>query len=65
MEEEIYLVEGITGRIKRTPGAVYNLVLRKKIPHRKVAGRLMFLESEIKAWIDQAPGVRLNEVIEE
>ncbi|RZB36307.1 MAG: hypothetical protein SRB2_02132 [Desulfobacteraceae bacterium Eth-SRB2] len=33
--------------IRRSPGAVRNLVLRRAIPYRKVAGRLVFLRSEI------------------
>jgi hypothetical protein len=46
----------------RTEGAVRNLVLRRQIPYRKLAGRLVFLRCEIEAWINAAPGVRLEEV---
>lgn len=42
----------------RSPGAIRNLVLRRAIPFRKVGGRLLFLRSEIDRWIDEAPGVR-------
>jgi hypothetical protein len=36
--------------------------LRRKIPFRKVGGRhLMFIEDEITAWIQKAPGVTLDD----
>jgi predicted DNA-binding transcriptional regulator AlpA len=47
--------------IGRSAGAVRNLVLRRAIPHRKPAGRLVFLRSEIEAWIDNAPGKRIED----
>lgn len=47
----------------RSPGAVRNLVLRKKIPFRKVSGRLMFLRSELVRWIESSPGVLLEEAL--
>jgi len=45
-----------------TPGAIRNLVLRRKIPFRKVGGRLVFLRDEIEKWIASAPGVRLKDL---
>jgi len=48
--------------IGRSPGAVRNLVYRRKIPFRKPGGRLIFLKSEIEAWIESAPGVKLEEI---
>jgi len=48
--------------IKRSSGAVRNLVLRRAIPYRKVAGRLVFWKHEILEWIDGAPGLRLEEI---
>jgi len=41
----------------RSPAAIRNLVLRRAIPFRKVAGRLVFLRDEIESWIDNAPGM--------
>jgi len=46
----------------RTPGAIRNLVLRRIIPYRKPAGRLMFLRSEIEAWIEYAPGLSIDQL---
>lgn len=48
--------------IRRSPGAVRNLVLRRKIPFRKPAGRLVFLRSEIETWMREAPGLTLDEL---
>ena len=48
--------------IKRSPGAVRNLVMRRAIPFRKAGGRLVFLRSEIVNWIEQSPGVRLGDL---
>ena len=47
--------------IGRTPGAVRNLVLRRMIPYRKPAGRLIFLKSEIERWIVQSPGLTVDQ----
>lgn len=46
----------------RSHGAIRNLVLRRKIPFRKVEGRLFFLKSEIDEWIKNSPGVSLVEI---
>ena len=48
-------------RINRSPGAVRNMVMRQQIPYRKVAGRLVFFTDELDAWLDQSPGVRLED----
>jgi hypothetical protein len=48
--------------IGRSPGAVRNLVLRRLIPFRKPAGRLVFVRSEIIDWIEGAPGLRYSEL---
>jgi len=48
--------------IGRSPGAVRNLVYRRKIPFRKPGGRLMFLRSEVEKWIENSPGATLEEI---
>ena len=50
---------------KKSAGAVRNLVMRRAIPYRKVAGRLFFLRSELELWISQAPGLTLTEIEDE
>ena len=48
--------------IGRSEAAVRNLVLRRKIPHRRVAGRLVFIRHEVEGWIDGAEGIRPEEL---
>jgi len=48
--------------IKRSKGAIRNLVLRRGIPYRKVGGRLIFLRREIDEWIQMAFGKNLDEI---
>ncbi|HEA68203.1 MAG TPA: DNA-binding protein [Desulfobacterales bacterium] len=62
MNEEFLITSECTKLLKRTPGAVRNLVLRRKIPFRKPGGRLIFLRSEIEKWIEKAPGLRLRDL---
>jgi len=65
MAEPPYNVKELSEHLTKSPGAVYNLVLRRKIPFRKVAGGgLYFIPREIERWLDQSPGVRVEEVIE-
>ena len=51
--------------IGRSAPAIRNLVLRRQIPFRKPAGRLLFLRSEVEQWISQAPGLKLEEIQDE
>ena len=46
----------------RSPGAVRNLVMRRKIPFRKVGGRLLFIRSEIERWIETSEGLSLEDL---
>jgi hypothetical protein len=46
---------------KRSPGAIRNMVMRKQIPYRKVAGRLLFFTDELDDWMDRSPGLPLEE----
>lgn len=48
--------------IGRSAPAIRNLVLRRQIPFRKPAGRLLFLRSEVERWISQSPGLKLEEI---
>lgn len=55
-------VEELASYIKRSKGAIRNLVLRRVIPYRKPAGRLIFLKEEIDQWVQMAPGKKLEEI---
>ena len=48
--------------IGRSPAAIRNLVMRRKIPFRKPGGRLLFVRSEVEAWVKDSPGVTLDEI---
>ncbi|MBW2110643.1 MAG: helix-turn-helix domain-containing protein [Deltaproteobacteria bacterium] len=50
--------------INRSPAAIRNLVMRRRIPFRKPGGRLLFIRSEIERWINDAPGVRLDDLLD-
>jgi len=49
--------------INRTPHSIRRLVMRGQIPYRKAGGRLMFPETEIVRWIEESPGMSVQEVI--
>ena len=48
--------------LKRSPAAVRNMVLRRIIPHRKVAGRLIFIRKELEEWVRRSPGVSIKDL---
>ena len=48
--------------IGRSEAAIRNLVMRRQVPYRKVAGRLLFVRSEVERWVNDAPGMSLNEI---
>ena len=54
--------KGCADYIRRSPGAVRNLVMRKAIPYRKLGGRLIFLRDEIDRWIENADGVTFEDL---
>jgi hypothetical protein len=55
-------IDELASYISRSKGAIRNLVLRRAIPYRKPAGRLIFLKEEIDKWIKFAPGQTLDEI---
>lgn len=55
-------VDELASYIKRSKGAIRNLILRRAIPYRKPAGRLIFLKEEIDQWVQMAPGKSLEEI---
>lgn len=64
MSVEEYLNSQEAGRmLRRSPAALRNLVMRRRIPFRKVAGRLMFIRSELERWVNEADGVSVEEVM--
>lgn len=62
-DKENYLNTNQCGAlIGRSAGAVRNLVLRRVIPFRKPAGRLVFIEREIRRWVEGSEGLTIEEL---
>jgi predicted DNA-binding transcriptional regulator AlpA len=53
-------VMDVTGR--KTRAAIRQLVWRRKIPHKKIAGKVVFLRHEIEEWLASAPGLTLEQL---
>lgn len=62
MSNEFLTIDELSGYIGRSKGAIRNLVLRRAIPYRKPAGRLIFIKEEIDRWVQTAPGMTLEDV---
>ena len=61
-EERFLTVTELSQYIKRSKPAIRMLVLRRAIPFRKPAGRLLFDKEEIIEWIRMSEGIGINEV---
>jgi len=62
VKKQIWNTKEVGEFLGRSPAAVRNLVLRRCIPYRKLAGRLIFLKSEMEEWIHDAPGISINKL---
>jgi len=56
-------VKEISDYLKRSQGAIRNLVLRRAIPYRKPAGRLLFDKEEIDQWVKGSEGISLEDLL--
>ena len=61
---ELLTIDELSHHIKRSKGAIRNLVLRRKIPYRKPAGRLLFDAEEIERWVKTSEGITLDEILD-
>lgn len=59
---KVLTVSQLSPFINRSPEAIRNLVMRRRIPFRKAGGRLYFFEDEIEEWIEKSDGVRLEDL---
>ena len=64
MRERLLGVEEAAEILGRTTHAIYRLVERRRVPFRKDGRRVMFAESELKAFIEALPGISLEELRE-
>ena len=46
----------------KTDAAVYQMVARRQVPFRKLGRRVVFFEEELAEMLEQAPGLRLDEL---
>jgi excisionase family DNA binding protein len=59
---EYLTVTELAEYVRRSPGAIRNLVLRRAIPFRKPAGRLLFVKEEIDQWITGSAGISIAQI---
>lgn len=62
--KQYFIVNQLSNYLNRSPGAIRNLVLRRAIPFRKVAGRLLFDRDEIDLWIKKSEGISLEDLLD-
>jgi len=62
MTERLMTVEEAATMLGRTPHAVYRMAARRQLPYRKAGRRLVFVQSELQAFISALPGVTLDEL---
>jgi excisionase family DNA binding protein len=42
--------------------AIYKMVYRKRLPHRRLGGKVIFLKKEIEQYLNQLPGLTVEEI---
>lgn len=62
MREKLLSVDEAAEMLGRTTHVVYRLVERRQIPFRKSGQRVLFLESELRAFIEALPGLSLEDL---
>ena len=61
---QVLYVDGAAALLQKTPKAVYADVARRRIPFKKLGGRVIFLRSELEEFIKNLPGVSVEEARE-
>ena len=64
MKDHLLDVSETAEVLGRSENAVRRMVERRQIPYRKAGRRVLFLESELKAFIEGLPGLSLEDVRE-
>jgi len=47
-----------------TKWGLYNMVRRRQIPYRKRGKRILFIRAELTQWIQNLPGVNIEEALQ-
>ncbi len=64
MKDRLLDVPETAAMLGRSENAVRRMVERRQIPYRKSGRRVLFLESELQAFIEALPGLSLEDVRE-
>ena len=48
-----------------TKWGLYNMIRRKQIPYRRRGRKIIFLKSELIRWVQNLPGVTVEEVLKD
>lgn len=64
MRDRLLDVPETAAMLGRSENAVRRMVERRQIPFRKSGRRVLFLESELQAFIEALPGVSLEDLRE-
>ncbi len=62
---KLLTIEEAACKLKRTPRSIRALILRRVIPYRKVAGRIILIDEELDQWILNSPGNTIEEIEDE
>ena len=47
-----------------TKWGLYNMVRRRQIPYRKRGKRILFIRAELTQWVQNLPGVNIEEALQ-
>jgi len=64
MKDRLLDVPETAAMLGRSENAVRRMVERRQIPYRKSGRRVLFLESELKAFIEALPGLSIEDLRE-
>ncbi len=64
MKDRLLDVPETAAVLGRSENAIRRMVERRQIPYRKSGRRVLFLESELRAFIDALPGLSLEDLRE-
>jgi excisionase family DNA binding protein len=64
MSDRLLDVPETAAMLGRSENAVRRMVERRQIPYRKSGRRVLFLESELRAFIEALPGLSLKDLRE-
>ena len=64
MSDRLLDVPETAAMLGRSENAVRRIVERRQIPYRKSGRRVLFLESELRAFIEALPGLSLEDIRE-